>query len=215
MKLGLILVCAGKGTRLKKDKPVLSFNGKPLFYHTYRAFKDIKNIVQIVFVMRNEHIKKAARLVDDVRAWYVEGGEYRRDSVMNGLYALNSDITHVLIHDGARPLVTRKVITNVIFGLKKQDAVICALKARDTLKRVSGDLVEETMRREDVVSVQTPQGFKKDLIIKAYETLSREDFYDDAQLLEKMGKKVLVVDGDTRNIKITYPQDVEFAKRFL
>jgi len=215
MKLGLVLVCAGKGTRLKKDKPVLLINGKPLFYHTYRAFKGIKDIAQIVFVMRGEHIKKAARLINDERAWYVEGGEFRRDSVMNGLYTLNEDITHVLIHDGARPLVTPKVITDVIAGLKKYDGVICALKARDTLKRVSGELVKETIKREEIVSVQTPQGFKKDVIMKAYETLSREDFYDDAQLLEKMGKKVGVVDGDTRNIKITYPQDIEFAKRIL
>jgi len=215
MKLGLVLVCAGKGKRLKVDKPVLQIAGKPLFYHTYNAFKSVKAIEQIVMVMRSEHIKKAATLIDDTRIWYVEGGEFRRDSVLNGLYALDKKITHVLIHDGARPLVTRMVIDNVINGLKKHNAVICAVKARDTLKRVEGKFVKEIVKREDIVGVQTPQGFKKDLILNAYEKSGREDFYDDAQLVEKMGGKVLVVDGDIRNIKITYPEDVELAEKLI
>ena len=215
MRLGLILVCAGKGRRLKKDKPVLAINGKPLFYHAYKAFKGIGTIVQIVIVMRKEHIAKAARLINDKRVFYVEGGQYRRDSVLNGLCALNSDITHVLIHDGARPLVTKEVINGVIKGFNKSNAVICALKARDTLKLVDGDMVKDTIPRENIVSVQTPQGFKKDLILKAYRGLGREDFYDDAQLVERMGEKVLVVEGSMRNIKITYPQDVAFAKKVL
>ena len=215
MKLGLILVCAGKGKRLKADKPVLQIAGKPLFYHAYSAFKGVKAIEQIVMVMRPEHIKKAARLIDDMRVWYTQGGEFRRDSVLNGLYALDEKITHVLIHDGARPLVTKTVVDNVINGLKTHNAVICAVKARDTLKRVEGKFVKEIVKREDIVGVQTPQGFKKDLILNAYEKLGREDFYDDAQLVEKMGRKVLVVDGDIRNIKITYPEDIEFAKIFL
>jgi 2-C-methyl-D-erythritol 4-phosphate cytidylyltransferase len=215
MKLGLVLVCAGRGKRLKRDKPVLPIAGKPLFYHAYSAFKDIKAIEQIVIVMRHEHIKKSARLIDDARVWYVEGGEFRRDSVLNGLYALDKKITHVLIHDGARPLVTKMVIGNVISGLKTYNAVICAVKARDTLKRVKGQLVKETVKREDIVGVQTPQGFKKDLILKAYEKSGREDFYDDAQLVERMGGKVLVVEGSTRNIKITYPEDIKFAKTLL
>jgi len=215
MKLGLILVCAGRGKRLKKDKPVLAINGKPLFYHAYKAFKGVKVITQIVMVMRKEHIKKAAALIQDKRLVYVEGGQYRRDSVLNGLCALSSNITHVLIHDGARPLVTKEVINGVIKGFNRSNAVICALKARDTLKFVDGDIVKDTIPREKIVSVQTPQGFKKDLILKAYNGLGREDFYDDAQLVERMGEKVLVVEGSMRNIKITYPQDIEFAKKVL
>jgi 2-C-methyl-D-erythritol 4-phosphate cytidylyltransferase len=215
MRLGLVLVCAGKGKRLKKDKPILVINGKPLFYHAYKAFKNSKAIAQIVIVMRKEHIAKAAHLIKDKRVFYVEGGQYRRDSVFNGLCALNSDITHVLIHDGARPLVAKEVIDGVIKGFNKSNAVICALKARDTLKLVDADIVRDTIPREKIVSVQTPQGFKKDLILKAYNGLGREDFYDDAQLIERMGEKVLVVEGSTWNIKITYPQDVAFAKKVL
>jgi len=215
MKLGLVLVCAGRGKRLKQDKPVLLINGEPLFYHAYRAFKNVKSISEIAMVMRKEHIQKAAHLIDDRRVIYVRGGQFRRDSVLNGLYALSGNITHVLIHDGARPLVTSAVVNNVIKGLKKHDAVICALKARDTLKRVGTDMVKETIKREDIVNVQTPQGFKKDLIMKAYKRLGRKDFYDDAQLVEKLGKKVKVVEGDIKNIKITYPQDIEFAEKLM
>ncbi len=215
MRLALVLVCAGKGKRLKRDKPVLSIHGKPLFYHAYRAFKNILAIKQIVMVMRQEHIKPAARLVDDARVCFVPGGEFRRDSVLNGLYALDENITHVLIHDGARPLVTKRVIDGLIVGLKQHNAVICALVARDTLKIVKGDRVERTMARENIVSVQTPQGFRKELIFKAYKNLKRADFYDDAQLVERLGEPVLVVEGDMRNIKITYPGDIEFAKMFL
>lgn len=215
MKLGLILVCAGKGSRLKKDKPVLKIKGKPLFYHAYAVFKKINAIKQIVIVMRLEHIKIAGRLIRDRRVWFVEGGEHRSDSVLNGLTALNENITHVLIHDGARPLVTKGTIGRVIAGLKKQSAVICALKARDTLKAVEGNMVKETIKRDRIISVQTPQGFKKTLIFKAYREFAGQDCYDDAQLVESMGEKVCVVDGDIRNIKITYPQDVEFAEMFL
>jgi len=209
------LVCAGKGTRLKKDKPVLKIKGKPLFYHAYKAFKGVRAVRQIVMVMRLEHIKAAGKMIHDKRLWFVQGGKRRGDSVLNGLMALDESITHVLIHDGARPLITKKVIDAVISGLKKHPAVICALRARDTLKKVEKDKVSETIRRDNIISVQTPQGFKKELILRAYREFAGQDHYDDAQMVEKIGAKVAVVEGDTRNIKVTYPQDIELAKKLL
>ena len=98
--------------------------------------------------------------------------------------------------------------------LKKYPAVICGIAAKDTLKRVNKGLVKETLSRDDVYYIQTPQGFRKDDILKAYRKV-KQDVTDDAQLFERMGKKVKIVEGSSLNIKITYPEDVVLAKKFI
>ncbi len=209
MKIGVVLVCAGIGKRFgKADKAVAKLSAKPLFLHALKTFLTIKAVSQVVLVMRRKNFGVANRYARDKRIILVQGGKERQDSVQNGLLALDKKITHVLIHDGARPFIDKATILRVINALKNNSAVICAVPARDTIKAVKGDVVKSTLDRNQLVCVQTPQGFKKDLIINGYKKLRRKVF-DDAQVVELTGKKVKVVKGSGNNIKVTYAKDLK------
>jgi len=213
--VGAVIVCAGKGKRLGADKAAIKLRGKPLFYHTYKLFKDIKEIKQIIIVLREKNFKLAQKLIKDKRVSFVPGGRRRQDSVFAGLSQLGKKIGSVLIHDGARPFTPKSVILNVLNNIKKYPAVICAVKSRDTLKKASGGFVKNTLDRNDIVMVQTPQAFRKDLILKAYKKFNYKNIFDDAQLFELMKKKVKIVEGSYLNVKITYPEDIVFAEAIL
>lgn len=210
--IGVVIVCAGAGKRLGVDKAAIKLKGKPLFYHTYKLFRDISAIAQIVIVLRKKNFSLARKLIKDKKVSLVEGGRRRQDSVFSGLSRLDKNIGYVLIHDGARPFTPRAVITEMLKNVKKYPAVICAVKSRDTLKKVCGNFVKNTLDRNDIVMVQTPQAFKKSLILDAYKKFNHRNTFDDAQLFEFMKKKVKVVDGSYLNMKITYPHDMILAK---
>lgn len=214
-EVAVIIVCAGFGKRLGRnnDKPVVALKGKPLFLCTLEKFLAFKQFRQIVLVLRREHISYAKKLISDKRVTFVQGGKERYNSVYNGLKTLNSDIEYVLIHDGGRPLVSKKVITTMIKELRSYPAVITAIAATDTVKLVKNNQVKQTLKREEIFLVQTPQGFKKELILKAYENI--KPVYDDSQLLEAIGVPVKVILGDRWNIKITYPEDLVVAASLL
>jgi 2-C-methyl-D-erythritol 4-phosphate cytidylyltransferase len=216
MKAAVVIVCAGCGKRLGKvDKSILELDGKPLFYHTYKVFSRIRGIDEIVIVLQQKHFKSAEKIIKDRRVSFVEGGRERKDSVYNGLLHLSEEIKYVLIHDGARPFVTPSLILDILRQLKKFPAVICGVESRDTLKVVEGGFVKKTLDRSNIFSIQTPQGFRKDLIIKAYEKLRKKNAFDDAQVVEYFGEKVKVIEGSKENIKITYPEDVDLAKAII
>lgn len=215
--VGVVIVCAGRGKRLGKkiDKASINLKGKPLFYHTFKIFQNIKEFKQIVIVLRKKHFTAAKRLISDKRVKLVEGGRERKDSVYNGLNALGKNINYVLIHDGARPFINQKVILRVLENLKKYPAVICGIKPKDTVKLLKGEYAQKTLDRGKLFLVQTPQGFRKDLILNAYNKLKAKNVFDDAQVLELMGKRAKIVEGDTFNLKITYPKDLTLAKAIL
>lgn len=213
--VGAVIVCAGKGKRLGADKAAIKLNGKPLFYHTYKLFKGIKEISQIVIVLREKNFPFAKKLIKDRKVSLVAGGSRRQDSVLAGLLSLDKNVKYVLIHDGARPFTPKTVLLDVLKNVKKYPAVICGVKPRDTIKEVSGSFVKNTLDRESLVMVQTPQAFRKDLILEAYKKFNHKNTFDDAQLFELMGKPVKTVEGSHLNFKITYPQDIMFAKSIL
>jgi len=215
LSAGVVIVCAGKGKRLGADKAAIRLEGKPLFYHAYKLFKDIKEIKQIVIVLRRKNFSLARKIIKDKKVFLVEGGARRQDSVFSGLSRLDKNINYVLIHDGARIFTPKEVIAAVLKNVKKYPAVICAVKSRDTLKKTSGSFVKNTLDRNDVVMVQTPQAFKKNLIMNAYRKFNHRDASDDAQLFEFMKKKVRIVNGSYLNIKITYPYDMILAKAII
>ena len=213
MKAGVVIVCAGEGRRLgRKDKTVMRFSGKPLFMHSVDTFRKIKTISQIVLVLGKSNLRLAKRLIKERCVSIVEGGPRRQDSVSCGLTALNKDIDYVLIHDGARPFVDKGVILRILKELRRHPAVICGIPVKDTLKLIKQAFVKRTLDRKDNFLIQTPQGFKKDLLIKAYNKFRNRAFFDDAQAWERGGGKVKIVDGDVFNIKITYPQDIALAR---
>jgi len=222
-KVGVVIVSAGKGKRLAKgDKATLRLSGKPLFCKALLSFKSIKGIKEIVLVLRKENLPLARKQISSKggsasgrkakNITLVEGGVKRADSVFKGLLALSENIEYVLIHDAARPFVTKKTILEILKELKKHPAVICGLRCPDTLKLVKKGFVEKTLSREDVYLVQTPQGFRKKAIVSAYKRFRGKKLTDDAQILEAIGKRVKVIYGDIFNFKITYPRDFRLAK---
>ena len=223
---GAVIVSAGRGMRLAKgDKAVLKLGGKPLFYKALVVFRNIKAIREIILVLRKDNFSLARKFISSLnkegkRIVLVEGGEKRADSVFKGLLALSEDIDSVLIHDGARPFVTGKLILNILKELQKYPAVTCGLKCPDTLKLTKQGVIKKTLDRDGVYFVQTPQGFKKKVILNAYKRLKSKEFVlrgaeftDDAQILEVMGKPVRIVAGDILNFKITYPEDLNLARK--
>jgi 2-C-methyl-D-erythritol 4-phosphate cytidylyltransferase len=197
-----IIVAAGSGTRFGRSKHDLVRGGKPLWRWSVEAFEEA-GASEIV-------------VVGDVPGG-VPGGNRRRDSVRAGLDALSSGSSIVLIHDAARPLVGCDLIEVVVAAIARTgvDGAIPVIPVTDTIKRVEGSHVGETVDRSALVAVQTPQGFVTQALIDAHRTLPSADVTDDATLVERNGGIVVIVDGDRANIKITFPGDLAMAEAIV
>lgn len=198
-RFGVILVAAGSGERFGRPKAHVELGGLSLLERSARAFAD--------FPARVAVLRQPATL----EGWtVVTGGARRRDSVANGLAALPDDVEIVLVHDAARPLVPADVVERVVEAARRHGCVIPAIPIPDTIKRVTGDRVVETLDRSTLVAVQTPQAFHRDLLGRALESFA-DDATDEAGLVERLNEPVHVVAGDPRNIKITHPADLAVA----
>ena len=222
---GVIIVAAGSASRMGGVNKILApLAGKPVICHTLLAFNENPAISDIVLVTREDMVLNLQKIADEYGFLKVTdvitGGSCREDSVKNGFERLikNPEIKTVLIHDGARPLVRQEVINRVINAAEEFSAVVPAVPVKDTIKKI-GVLgrVEQTVERENLVNIQTPQGFEvetfKTALEKAGEDLSR--FTDDASIAEAAGFPVYTVMGDYKNIKITTPEDVILAEAYL
>ena len=193
-----ILLAAGRGTRFGREKHNLQLGGIPLWQHSHDVLLDA-GVDSLV-------------VVGDTDGW-VAGGDRRQDSVAAGLAQIPDHDGLVLIHDAARPLLTAALVRSVITRLRigDVDGVIPAVAVRDTIKRVDGERVVETVDRTDVVAVQTPQGFDLRALRAAHEAAGF-DATDDASMVEANGGTVVFVDGDPANIKVTYQEDLSVAE---
>ena len=217
MKCAVILLCAGRGKRLKSniDKAFIKLNSLPLFIHSYKVFKDISDFSQIVIVARKKFFPLIKYHVKDKRVILQEGGRLRRDSVYKGLKCLNDNVKYVFIHDSARPFINRPLINRLLKAVKSAKAVIPATAISEAVKEVKKAVAVKTLARERLYTIQTPQAFDKDLIMTAYEKNTKTITYDDAQLVELMGGKVKVIKGLKGNIKITHPDDLILAEGII
>jgi 2-C-methyl-D-erythritol 4-phosphate cytidylyltransferase len=217
MKIGLVLACAGRGRRLKetKDKALINLGGKPLFYHSFKVFSQVKRIKQIVIVLRKRYFTLARRYVPDSKVILVEGGRRRQDSVYKGIMALDKTLDYVIIHDGARPFITKEKVNEIIESLARYGAVTLGLPIKEAVKFGERGFITKSLEREDLYLIQTPQGFRKNLLLKAYARFKDRDIYDEAQLIELLREKIKIIPGDLFNIKITYPQDLLLARAIL
>ena len=164
-----------------------------------------KNAQGILKEVKKYHIRKIKKVV--------EGGERRQDSVFNALNAADKDTDMILIHDGARPFIDKYTVTSVIKMAKNTGAAIVGVPAKATIKKVNGKfIVKETVDRKGLWEIQTPQVFKKELILRAFIKSANRDVTDDATLVEKLGRKVSVVLGSYNNIKVTTPEDLKLAR---
>ena len=223
MKTQAIIPAAGIGARLKTDlsKPLVDLCGKPLCVYALEVFEKSPFIDSVILV---GHKERLAQLGDIVRRYgmkkvarIVAGGATRRESVANGLAVLDDDTDVVMIHDGARPLVSLQTIGNAAALCQEWEAVVVAVPVKPAVKRVNKrDLcVEETLNREDLWEIQTPQVFKRDVLVRAHAQNKESSPADDAVMVERLGIKVKIALGDYKNIKITTQEDLTVAEAFL
>ncbi len=227
MKVVAIVPAAGKGRRIGgagvREKPYLLLGDKPILAHTLIALSNCEVIDEIVVV-----VSKSARpicqaeIIDKYGLRKVKkvviGGPTRSDSVFNGLKELDRSHELVLIHDGNRPFVTKDMVNGVVEEVAKSCACILAVRIVPTIKEIDEDLkVVRTLERSRLWAVQTPQAFRRELILRAYESAGeqRSLVTDDSTLVERIGYKVKVIEGSRQNFKITTQEDLVAAEAFL
>jgi 2-C-methyl-D-erythritol 4-phosphate cytidylyltransferase/2-C-methyl-D-erythritol 2,4-cyclodiphosphate synthase len=224
-QVAAIIPAAGSGSRmgLAVPKQFFALQGIPILIHTLRVFQQAESVGLIVVVVPPESCAWAEDLVHQYRLAKIlrvlPGGRFRQDSVLAGLEALPPEVDIVVVHDGVRPFVTVSLIENCLQEAAKSGAAMAAVPAKDTLKFVSSEkVIEHTINRDGVWQAQTPQVFKKSLLVAAYaRAAGNKDFMatDEAGLLELLGHPVKVVEGSETNIKITRQEDLLLAKAIL
>jgi 2-C-methyl-D-erythritol 4-phosphate cytidylyltransferase len=240
MKVFVIIPAAGLGTRMtqptrtKQAKPAATkqfaeLDGVPVLVRTLANFARTAEVSQIYVALRSSEIEPfRLRLEKDFPdVWarkpvLVEGGEHRQESVSNALARISAGSGDVvLVHDAVRPFVTPEIIHEVVRAAEHYGAAIAGLPAVDTVKQVErtaeGAVIKATIPRAQVVLAQTPQGFRYEVLKKAFDEASADGFVgtDEASLVERSGHEVAVVMGSPRNIKITTPADFELAEFYL
>ncbi|WP_406543282.1 2-C-methyl-D-erythritol 4-phosphate cytidylyltransferase [Clostridium ljungdahlii] len=221
-----IIVAAGKGKRMGTtiNKQFIKIKGKPILYYSIRAFSINPLIDGIILVCAETEIEYCKREVVDKYGLQkviklVAGGKECQDSVFNGLGVLEKEnCSVVLIHDGARPFVTSKIIDDGIKYSNRYGACACGVRPKDTLKvREESGFSSSTLERKSLFAVQTPQCFKYDLIYDCHKKLMNEKMCvtDDTMVVERYGNKVYLYEGNYENIKVTTPEDLNIAESIV
>ena len=218
-KTGAVIVAAGSSERMGgTDKMFAVLDGKPVLARVIEVFQACDRISDIVVVLNQQNLEEGKRLVSEGKWSKVkdvcEGGKRRQDSVLNGLNCLG-ECDWVVIHDGARPLVTAELIENGLDTAEETGAAIAAVPVTDTIKMAADNLtIQGTPPRQSLWAAQTPQVFRYDIITNAYRKLKYE-VTDDARAVELMGGSVRIYHGSNDNIKITLPEDLAVAEILL
>lgn len=223
MKWGAVIVAAGRGTRMgaAENKPYLTIAGRSVLAYTLDAFERCDMVQEIVIVAAPGEVERARAVAEAAGcrklSAVVAGGAERQMSVLAGVEAL-TEADGVLVHDAARPLVKPEAIAACCVAAEREGAAALAVPVKDTIKVTDRDgFIVSTPDRSVLWAVQTPQAFARAELLEAHR-LAREDgaaATDDAMLLERLGRKIAVVPGDYRNLKITTPEDLKIAELFL
>ncbi len=212
MKIVAVLLAAGEGKRFGEKKQFIKLKGEPIFQYSINTVNKIDEITDIVLVLPKEDLERI-KIFSFKNIKKVAGGKERQESVYNALKEIdNADI--VIIHDTARPFATENMFLDGIKNIKKGfDGSITAINARDTIKKVKDSKVIETLNRNELYIVQTPQTFKFEILKKAHEKAKKDNFIgtDDASLVERIGGNVTVNRGSILNFKITTKEDLILA----
>jgi 2-C-methyl-D-erythritol 4-phosphate cytidylyltransferase len=220
-KLGVVIVAAGKGSRMKtaESKQYLPLNGKPVLVHTLELFQQLDEVSTIVLVTGEGDVERCTDYMNRYGISKLQriivGGKERQHSVWNGLKALPDEVEWVMVHDGVRPFAAKRHIIKCLNKAMEFGAAVLAVPVKDTIKIVDDSgVIRSTPDRRSLWAIQTPQAFRRSLLEQAYEQAEREGFTgtDDAMLVERAGTKVHVVEADYYNIKITTPEDLPWAE---
>ncbi|WP_368505968.1 2-C-methyl-D-erythritol 4-phosphate cytidylyltransferase [Alkalihalophilus sp. As8PL] len=222
MNYSVVIPAAGQGKRMQagKNKQFIHLRNEPIIVHTLKAFVSDPWCDRIILVVNKEERKEMGELCsflsDKKQIMIVNGGLERQQSVKCGIDAIDGEGI-VLVHDGARPFINQEIIHLLVNDAAKSGAATVAVPVKDTVKRVKDFKVLETMKREELWSIQTPQAFDVELLKEAHEKAEAENKLgtDDASLIEWLGKPVSIIQGDYTNIKLTTPEDLLFAEAIL
>lgn len=220
--ISAVIVAGGKGKRMNTDinKQYIEIDGIPVLARTLSPFQDCGLVDEIVLVVCKEDIIYCKQNIVDVYGLdkvkiIVSGGAQRQNSVYNGLLGVDKQCDIVLIHDGARPFITVDNITDSIIAAKEHGAAGLAVRVKDTVKTADNKgFITGTVDRERLWFIQTPQTFKYEIIKRAHEKAIEDGFIgtDDAMLVERIGQRVVLVEGSYNNIKITTQEDLVNAE---
>ena len=216
---GVIIVAGGSGSRMQSSLPkqFMILAGEPVVARTINTFSEALPGAEIVVVLPKEHIalwKNLAARFDVAVHKCVEGGKERFDSVKAGIAALSPDVEYVAIHDGVRALVSKRLIINAMLKIESVDAVIPVVEAVDSYRVIEGES-NEVIPRSKLRIVQTPQLFRADILRKAYSQEYNPRFTDDATVVESLGVKITLIEGERSNIKLTTPEDMVYAEAMI
>ena len=208
----VIIVAAGTSQRMGFDKLMAPLDGKPVLAHSVTTFLDCPDIVEVILVSTQERLEQLN--ISHSKLKLTSGGANRHDSVANGLSAVSSEADFVAVHDGARPYITREQINKTLLAAIKYGAAASAKKITDTVKRSNKEnFATESICRENLWAMETPQIFKTNLLINAYQSVedSGSLVTDEVSALELIGTPTHLVENLTPNTKITYPQDLDIV----
>jgi len=219
----VIIVSGGAGSRMKSELPkqFLELRGLPVLMHTISAFYKSTDAITIVLVLNEGHkpiwenlCKKYSFEIPHV---LIYGGRSRFHSVKNGLnYILGEETplerTLIAIHDGVRPFISQNLIRKAYALAEKEGTAVPAIKSKDSIRIINQNGETKSISRDSVLLIQTPQTFQAELLKKAYQQEFNDSFTDDASVIEKSGYPIHIIEGDIRNIKITYPIDLIIAE---
>ncbi len=216
--VSVIVVAAGEGKRFGLPKQFALLRGKSVLDWCLEAFESHEDVSEVILVLKedaqNTEFTERFRKISSI----AQGGDKRQDSVLSGFRKIDPEKARiVLVHDGVRPLVSKELIDRIIEAAQEKEAAVPAVPLMDTVKIVDEQVVTRTLDRDRLFLVQTPQGFLYSTLKVALEESKKDAFYgtDEASLVERIGKKVVVVQGDPKNIKITTPEDIKIAEAFL
>ena len=219
-----IFPAAGASRRMGggTNKNFLEIDGEPVLIRTLKTFSQVERINFLIVVVAKNEVETVEKLLSaekNLKPYKITvGGSERQYSVANGLKLVPDDAEIVLVHDAARPLVNLQTIEKVIDEAEKFGGAIAAVHEKNTIKIIDAEnFVKSTPPRSELVAVQTPQGFRKKILLDAYEKAAQDNFLgtDDASLVERIGGKIKIVWSDYKNIKITTPEDIKIAESFL
>jgi 2-C-methyl-D-erythritol 4-phosphate cytidylyltransferase len=215
----VILAAAGKSTRFRDKnykKPFAPLEGRAVWLHSAEKFLNRSDVPQLILVISPEDREyfqsKFAANAAILGINVVDGGAERADSIQKALEKVKPEIEFIAVHDAARPCIANEWIDEIFAAAAKSGAAIPAIPVGNTLKRVSGGVIVETVSRDGLWEAQTPQVFRRDILLKAYAQRGGFVATDDAQLVERLGQKVNIVPGSALNLKITARADLRLAE---
>ena len=223
MRASAIIVAAGSGTRLKLEtaKAFVPLGGRPLLHYSLRAVAAVDAIGEVVVTvpagMEPQARAEAERAGLEIPVKLIAGGAERQDSVRIALGITSAESEIVVVHDAARPFATPALFAACIDAVQRADGAIAAIALADTLKRTQGRMITATIPRGGLWQAQTPQAFRRKMLVAAHDRAIRERWTatDDAELIERCGGRMEVVESSAVNLKITTPADLEIAQALV